>query len=322
MPEVERVRAGPLRRLGQVARWVAAPALLVVACWRVDVRAVGGHLTRLDPRFAVAFLAVSVLFYLLCAWRWSFTARRLGVTLPLGRAFLDYYLSTLLNQVLPVGIAGDVVRATRHRRRLGAGWGPAVKAVTLERLSGLLGLTTIVVVSALAWFARGERRFVLVAAVLGLVAAAVAVAGRLFAARSARFPRLAGLAVDARSALVADGALPIQLAASVAAVVLLLVMFACAGGAVGVPIDVAAALRIGPILLAVTTLPWAFAGWGARELSAAALFGLAGLDPAAGVAVSVAFGVLSLLAATPGLLVLLLPDRSARRGGDPDQGRA
>lgn len=321
MREVERVRA-PLRRLGQVARWVAAPVLLLVALSRVDVRAVGGHLARLDPRFAGAFLAVSVLFYLLCAWRWSFTARRLGVTLPLWRAFLDYYLSTLLNQVLPVGIAGDVVRVTRHRRRLGAGWGPAVKAVMLERLSGVLGLSLIVVVSALAWLARGERRFVVVAAVSGVVPIAIAIAGRLVAARPLRFPRLAALAVDARAALVARGALPVQLATSVAAVALLVVMFGCAGGAVGVRLDAAAALRIGPILLAVTTLPWAFAGWGARELSAAALFGLAGLDPAAGVAVSVTFGALSLAAAIPGIFVLLLPDRSPRGGGDPDQGRA
>jgi len=98
-----------LRRLGRVARVVAPPVFIALLLWRVEVRSIGAHLARLDVRFVGAFLAVSVLLYAVCAWRWSFTASRLGVALPLRRAVLDYYLSTLLNQVLPVGVAGDVV---------------------------------------------------------------------------------------------------------------------------------------------------------------------------------------------------------------------
>jgi glycosyltransferase 2 family protein len=295
-----------LQRLGRVARVVAPPVFIALLLWRVDVRSIGAHLARLDLRFVGAFLAVSVLLYAVCAWRWSFTASRLGVGLPLRRAVLDYYLSTLLNQVLPVGVAGDVVRAARHRRRAGAAWGPPVRAVVLERLSGTLALALVVAASAVVWLARGERAFLAVVASVALIVGLTAwvLSGRV------RPPSiLARLVADARAALVETGALGIQLAASLASVALLLVMFACAAAAVGVSLDAAATFRLVPLVLATTTIPWAFAGWGPRELSAAALFGLDGLEPAAGAAASVAFGLLSLVAATPGLFVLLLPQR-------------
>jgi hypothetical protein len=214
----------------------------------------------------------------------------------------------LLNQVLPVGIAGDVLRAARHRSRAGAAWGPPVRAVVLERFSGAMALTLVVAVSALGWLAHGQRAFILV---LVPVSAMVVVTAWALTGRGKPPSILAPLVADARAALMHGGALRMQLAVSLASVALLLVMFACAAAAVGVMLDAAATFRLVPFVLAATTIPWAFAGWGTRELSAAALFGLDGLEPAAGAAASVAFGVLSLVAATPGLAVFFLPHRDS-----------
>ena len=68
-----------------------------------------------------------------------------------------------------------------------------------------------------------------------------------------------------------------------------------------------AIVQVVPLVLFAMTVPWAFAGWGAREVSTAALFSLMGVDAAAGVAVSITFGLLSLAAAAPGVVVLCLP---------------
>jgi glycosyltransferase 2 family protein len=290
-----------------VARWLATVGFFAVLLFRVDVRAVGARLARLDARFIALYLALSVPLYLLYAWRWRFTAARLNVTLPFRHAYGDYYLSTLLNQVLPVGIAGDIVRAARHRRRLGsASWGAPARAVILERASGFLALVLSVAVSALVWIARGHGRFAAIpfgAVVLLLVGACV------FLARARHSPRLGAFATDARAALVDRGALGPQLGVSLASLTILVLMFACAGRAAGVVLDASAVVQVVPLIFAATTIPWAFAGWGAREVSAAALFGLVGVEPAAAVSVSVTFGILSLVAAAPGLLVWWLPAR-------------
>jgi hypothetical protein len=284
------------RRWVARGRLVATVGLLVAVLWLVDLRAVGERLRHLQLRWIAAFLGLSVPLYLLYAWRWHFTAARVGAPVGYRRALADYYASTLLNQVLPVGVAGDLVRAARHGGR----------AVIFERLSGVLALALFVVASAGVWFWRGRDTFLGVGA-----GAAVLVGLALVGAAMARPGRswLRALAGDAQQALWARGALAFQLAVSTATVAILLGMFTCAGRAAGVPFGLWTALQVVPLVLASTTVPWAFAGWGVREASTAALYRLMGLDAASGVAVSITFGVLSLLAAAPGVLALALPGR-------------
>ncbi len=58
------------------------------------------------------------------AWRWSLTARRLGLELPFTRALPEVYAAALLNGLLPSGMAGDALRVVRHGAELADG-GPA-----------------------------------------------------------------------------------------------------------------------------------------------------------------------------------------------------
>ena len=291
------------RRWLGIGRWLAMPVCVLAIFWLVDVRSVGAKLVHLQPRFIAAFLLLSLPLYLLSAWRWYFTAARVGAPLRFRRAFLDYYLSTLLNQVLPVGVAGDVVRTARQRVALGE-WGPAARAVILERFSGFVALALFVVASALVWLSRGRDSFMLVGAVALLIVAGGAL---LLSAGAARWSWLQKLARDGRAAYLERGALGFQLAISTAHVAVLIAMFACAARATGVALDVPAIVQVVPLVLFAMTVPWAFAGWGAREVSTAALFSLMGVDAAAGVAVSITFGLLSLAAAAPGVVVLCLP---------------
>ncbi len=291
-----------------VVRWLGALLFAALVYWRVDLRSLGARLTHLDARFVALFLALSVPLYLLCAWRWHFTAARLGAELPFRRALLEYYLSTLLNQIMPVGVAGDVVRAARHHRQLAparsrAAWGPPASAVLLERLSGLVALGIFVLASGATWALRERRATLLVASVSLVVLGLLAVLGRLLR----RSPRILRLVADVRRALFERGALRFQLSVSIAAVATLLAMFASAGRAAGVPMSPALVLQVVPLVLAATTFPWAFAGLGPREAATAALFALMGLTASDGVLVSITFGALSLVAAAPGALVLLLP---------------
>jgi uncharacterized membrane protein YbhN (UPF0104 family) len=285
------------KRALAVGRWVGSLAVMIGMAWWVDFRAVAARLAHLDGRWVATHFVLSMGLYVVLAGRWWYTAGRLGAPLTFKRAYMDYYLSTLLNQLLPLGVAGDLVRVARH------GGGPAARAIVIERISGFLGLALFVAASAVVWLTRGRPEFVPVGAgALGLLAAgglAALVIGRRAARR--------GDGGRGRAALLARGPFAIQLLVSSLAIVLLMVLFTCAGRAAGAHLDLVTVVEVVPLVLAATALPWAFGGWGAREATCAALYQLLGLDAATGVAVSISFGLLSLLAATPGVIALLLP---------------
>ncbi|MEQ6901599.1 lysylphosphatidylglycerol synthase domain-containing protein, partial [Nocardioides sp. YIM 152588] len=116
--------------------------------------------------------------------------------------------------------------------------------------------------------------------------------------------------------------LPVVASVGVAAGHLLVLAVAVRAADVALPWPEAAGLLV--VVLVASSLPLSIAGWGPREGAAAWAFGAAGLGAATGVTVATLYGVLSLLAAAPGALVLAFealarPARHARP--DPMEAR-
>jgi hypothetical protein len=98
---------------------------------------------------------------------------------------------------------------------------------------------------------------------------------------------------------------PGVVAASAVAVAGHVATYVVAVRAVGVTAPLTTLLPLTMLVLLAAAIPANLAGWGPREGVAAWAFGAAGLGAAQGVAATVAFGVLVLVAALPGALVLL-----------------
>jgi glycosyltransferase 2 family protein len=309
------IRSG--RRL--LLRLAVSATAFVVLMIVVDAGAVADSLEGLRPTWVLAALAVSVAQVAASAWRWRYTAGRLGIELPFGRAFGEYYLASFLNQVLPGGVLGDISRAWRHARsaRIGVGGGaPAplrsIHAVVLERLSGQVVMTFLAVLSAAVL--GGVRALAVVAIALAAGFVLLHAAGRY-----GRLPGATDLLADARAAL-GGAALPVQMATSLLVVISYLVVYVMAARAVGVTTPTGALLPLLAPVLVTMLLPVTVAGWGVREGAAAALWGAVGLTPEDGVAISVAYGLLVLVSTLPGGAIVFLtlwrgraPDRAARR---------
>lgn len=279
---------------------VSVALLVVVATW-LDVGAVVERLAGLRPGWVVAALAVSVGQVVLSAWRWRYTAGRLGQEVPLRRAIGEYYRATLLNQVLPGGVLGDVSRAWRHAGP-GGGGGSAVSAVVLDRLSGQAVMTGVAVLSGLV-LSWGDPGGGAGWAVAGAALLILVLAGPLLLRGLLRLPPVARIASDARQALLGE-ALPAQLASSLTIVASYLAVFVMAARAVGVATPLTTLLPLVAPVLVTMLLPVTVAGWGLREGAAATLWHAVGLTAADGVAVSVAYGLLVLVSSLPGLLFL------------------
>lgn len=292
----------PWLRLGVSA------GLLIGLAVVLDTGKVLERLSGLDARWALLALAVTVIQVAVSAWRWHFTAHRLGAPLGYADAVREYYLGTFLNQILPGGVLGDATRAVRHGRDVGT-LGAAIRAVLLERASGQIALLLITVAAIAASPALFQGLLALPRSFdLALPAAAALTVGALVLCSRQRRVRtvLKRLLADARHALFTAHALPVQLASSLLVVSTYLGVYLLAAQALGIatpPSDLLPPICLSLLAMAI---PLSIAGWGVREAAAAIVWPLAGLGTAEGVAISVVYGALVLISSLPGGLVLLL----------------
>ena len=304
------------RRLVTTLR-IAVPVAILAALWAlVDGQEVLRLLRTADWGWLFAAYLAANLQIVFSAFRWQLTARALDQSIPTGRAILEYYLSQLLNLTLPSGILGDAGRAMRMRHQ--AGMVRASQAVLIERMAGQIALFVVLFAGFAAVSVMDHTmaipdwvgRMMLTIALILCAAILIFVLLRVVPGPVARMAQ--GFGTASARALCAPGVWPQQVFLSAATVTFNLAAIAFAARATGTELPLAAILTIGPLMLTAMLLPISAGGWGLREGTAAALWPLIGETAAAGVAASVAFGLVIMVASLPGLIMLLGPARLRR----------
>lgn len=299
---------------------VAVAALVLTFAW-LDRSAVLAGLTEAAPGPVAVAVALLVLNVFVFAYRWHFTAGRLGLSLPLGVATREYFMSLFVNAVLPGGVVGDVARVFRQRGERPETLAVALQSVVLERTAGQITLALVLVLGTLTWGTKAiagtllalQAAFVITVLALAFVLARIAV-GRLGL-------RPAPWRAAMRSAWLGP-ALPVQLVLSLGSVLLLVAAFWSCARAVGSPLTFVQALVLVPWLLAATTIPVSVGGWGVRELAAASLFAWADFDAARGTAASLVFGLVALTSSLPGAWFLAVPRHRLRHDAGGESGQS
>ena len=287
------------------ARFSGAAAVLAAIVWRLGTGPFRDGLRAVDARVLALALGIGVVTTVCCAWRWTVVARGLGIELSLPAAVAAYYRSIFLNLTLPGGVVGDVHRGVRHGRDAGD-VGRGLRAVAWERGSGQVvqGLLTLVVLLVLP----SPVRTVAVPVAIGVAGATIGAVLLVDRARPRGRSRWArarrGVARDVRAGLLGRGALPVVALTSALVVLGHALTFLVAARAAGVSAPPAQMLPLALLAMLGMVVP-GIAGWGPREGATAWVFGAAGLGADHGVATAVVYGVMALVAALPGALVLL-----------------
>lgn len=260
-----------------------------------------------DPRWLIAAALALTLQTLLSAQRWRITAAQLGLVISPAQAVREYYLAQVVNQSLPGGVVGDAGRAVRARGQ--AGLLLSGQAVIFERLAGQIGLFAVLVVGLAlsvilpvgfdwpAWLYQPLSISLVVMALLG--------AGLFLSLRSSnlsnhaygRFLKAFAHAVAARDVLAQ------QIGLSLGTAVCNVLAFAFCAAAIGIALPVLVVATLVPLILFAMVLPFSIGGWGFREGAAVLLFPVIGATASEGLATSIAFGVIFLMAIVPGLLL-------------------
>jgi glycosyltransferase 2 family protein len=224
--------------------------------------------------FFVGALVLTLLGFVLSAWRWQRVLAVFDVDVPL-RTLLGYYLAgQFVGNVLPSTIGGDVVRVSRSAKSAGSA-DVAFASVVIERLTGFVALPLLTLVGILirpslldvphAWISLVIAAVTVVALVIILtVAGSPHLAGR-FAKRQnwMRFIGAVHIGVDrmrrepGRTTSVLIAAVSYQ--ASVVAAVW------CAVHALGVSVPDASVIAFVPAVAMAQVLPISLSGLGIRE---------------------------------------------------------
>jgi uncharacterized membrane protein YbhN (UPF0104 family) len=233
----------------------------------------------------------------------------------------DYYRALFLNAALPGGVLGDVHRAVRHGQSAGD-LGRGVRAVVLERTAGQVMLAAVgaVVLLTMPSPVLNEARDltpVLLFAAAGAFAVVAAVRmNRAPSRRDRSNPTALRTTLDeAREALLSRRNGPGVAVSSVIVLAGHLATFVLAARVAGATASVAVLLPLAVLALLAMGLPLNVGGFGPREGVTAWAFGAAGLGAGSGLAVSVVYGVLSFVAALPGVLVLVARWYTGLRAG-------
>jgi uncharacterized membrane protein YbhN (UPF0104 family) len=288
----------------------ASLGLLASTLYFVDRAEIWQRLRHMQVGWLALTLALLLAQFALLAARWCFFARRLSAPIGYARALTEYFLAGFLNQVLPLGILGDVTRAIRQTRvaatTSGGSNARVVFAIVLERAAGQLGLWLVVVAILPGWWAasRSLPGHALAIAVLTglLVLASAAIAWVAWRRRIT--PELKRLLSDGWRAMFAPTSLVAHVPLSLLLVAIHTLSFVTIAHGLGLQLSVTLAIRVVPLVLVATTLPFFMAGWGVREATVAGLYHLAGLHGSQGVTISLVYGCLSFLASAPGVFAL------------------
>ncbi|PSF06998.1 lysylphosphatidylglycerol synthetase family protein [Marinobacter halophilus] len=305
-------------------RWLATFIVLGLVFAFIDLSALVSRLAIVPVYFVVLALGITVVQVILSAWRWRYTASRLGVGIPMPFAIREYYLASFLNQVLPGGVMGDVNRAWRHSKIHTAGKSEpsarlaAIHAVALERLSGQLVLILVVLLVMAGLWTSGQFNvhgmpaelslsagyWLLAPLLLGSIGWLLFVRGKV--ATMVRYVR--HLRADLYRAFAGWKIAGVQLATSLSVLVSYLFVFMVIAAGMGLAVDVVSLALITAlclVLLLAMVVPVTVSGWGVREGTAALLWPAAGLPAEQGVALSIGYGALIFLGSLPGALMLL-----------------
>jgi len=288
--------------------WLLGAAVLGAVVWWVGTDPFVSGVRALDVRTLTVGAILGVPITVASAWRWRLVASGLGADLPLGRATAACYRSQLLNSVLPGGVLGDVHRGVDHGRAVGD---PArgLRTVAWERTAGQLVQASLAVLVLL--LLPSPVRSTL-PGMLTLLVVVVVLLGALVRTWSTLRADLA--------MLVARRIWPGVMVASAVVVAGLVTTYVVAARAVGVTARLSTLVPLAVLVLVAAALPANLAGWGPREGMAAWAFAAAGLGAEQGLAASVAFGVMVVVAVLPGAAVLVVGSRASRRAREPVHG--
>ena len=284
--------------------------LFYVLVTRIDLNATVGLIAATDWRSVLGIVGVMVLQVIVAVFRWYRIMISKGVHISVRRSARYFWLGFFFNQLLPSSIGGDAIRGYCLVRD-GQSVGRATLSVLLDRILGMAGLVVLIALAipcAMNLINNPEMQWGMMSALLVIITGFIAILFiDIFTRRFSSWRVMKGLttlASDTRQLLGSRQGLGLVLF-SVLIHILSIVVVGMLSSALSIKVDWIALTIIVPITTLLTTIPLSIAGWGVREGVMVVGLGYVGIAPEEALALSILYGLLTLVVALPGALAWL-----------------
>lgn len=294
----------------------AKAAITIFIIWlvlsHVELGPVAARLRRLGPLQIIIGLLPFAVQLALGAERWRGICARLGVALRFSAALQITTIGTFFNQTLPSAVGGDAMRVwllTRDR----VGFGKAVNTVLCDRVFALvilIGLSTVTLPLFYQHVGDPHAQYGVTAFIIAGLVGTVAflVLGQQIAhlLRRWKFSRPFGELAGDFHRLFTSPRTTLWLGTwSLAIHLLTITAVWTIARLLGIAVNLTDCLIIIPPVVLIMMLPISIAGWGLREGAMVVGFGLVGIAASDALAISICFGLASVIASLPGGLLWL-----------------
>jgi uncharacterized membrane protein YbhN (UPF0104 family) len=287
-------------RLKLAIKCVVTVLLLWLAFRTVDIRAVSGLLSGMDPLWAAAALSLTALIVISDAKLFVDVMRVFSRRIQFGTALLYSLVGWFFSNVAPSTVGGDVFRGIQLSR-VGMPIGAAVRMVLAIRVLSFVTLVAVIAAGfpiALDLLRHQQDVFLLGSVLVGGLGAI----GVLFMLVHLRLPdrleqwppfrKFMTIAEDFRLMLVPGASTASAWFAALVQHILRVGVLAALSEGLGLGIPLSALFAFTTAALLMAMLPISFGGRGVREIAFVYLLGAGGVSAEAALTLSVAFGLL------------------------------
>lgn len=283
---------------------------------RVGDLAVQFSRARIWPLLAA--LALLALQFPIGGWRWHMVLRVGGAEVSPWLLQNLVWMGQFVNQVMPTFLVGDALRGW-YLTRANVSARQALYSLVLDRAVGFVGLLLLILLLSplmISQLGGGIGWSIIGTAATGLAVGALGLMGcklLLQTNRLSRWPRIEAVAKDACESTTKVLRLPLIVLLAILTNVIASVAGYFVALSLGIGLNILQALTLIPVALIAVLIPISVAGWGVREGVIVFLLGLVGIPESHGLSLSVAYGIITVIAALPGGLIWLMSREQTER---------
>ena len=311
---------------GSLLKLIFSLSILSYVISRADWHEVWSSLESSRTEYQILFLCIISLTVFLSVIKWQVLLAAKGYNLPTRTLYVLYMLGQFYNQVLPTSVGGDVIRASKLKKR-NIPLKISVSSIVVERLTGL-SVLVILVLSSLVAYPQFREDTIFISAITICICAYLVLLVSILSPRSLKFaksflPRGPVLEkvfnkVENFRGQVAEyflefRAITLALLLSLLFHIGIMLNVALAVWSLGYEVPFWVFVLVVPFTQIISLLPISIHGIGLVEWTYTVTFAALGFSPTAGLAASLLIRARNIIWSSIGYLLFLRYERSSLR---------